>query len=677
LLQQTSCKLLPSGRLEGGSHFMKSLRNYTSFLWNTLVVYVLYSVTRLVFLLTNWNLFEGTLDFSHGASLFGAGLLFDTTAILYSNIIFLLLFMVPIPAKENKTYYKVVKWLYTIINSICLYTNLIDCVYFPYTGKRTTGSVIAEFSNEGAGNMAKIFGEQILANWYLFLLAILITIILWKCFRRGATKKPFVRVAYYTLHILFLAISIPLSIAGMRGGFTTATRPITISNANQYANNPNEAGLVLNTPFSLMRTMNKTPLVTPDYMTDAEAESLYTPIHQPADSVAFRPMNVVVIIMESFGMQHIGFYNNGDGRTPFLDSLITTSAKTFRHSFANGRKSIEGMPSVLSSLPNYVEPFFLTPASLNDLSGLARELSENKGYQSAFFHGAENGSMGFEAFAKATGFQKYYGRTEYNQDPHYNGDGDYDGTWAIWDEEFLQFYADRMSEMKEPFMTSVFTATSHTPFAMPERYKTRFQKGNSGDEMEPCIEYSDNALRQFFNKARKQKWFNNTLFVITADHTSHHFKSFYKTEFGHYYVPIIFYAPGQTDLRGYDRQQIVEQIDIMPSVLSYLHYDKPYLAFGRNILSTDSIAQTQGIALHWIPGTNSYEYVEGNYVLEFDGEKTYQAYRFRTDNSLQNNIITSMPKDTLNHMERKMKSFIQQYMKRMNENKLRVQKGDK
>lgn len=651
---------------------MKSLRNYIAFLRNTLLVFFLYSVTRLTFMITNWNLFEDTLDFSHGASLFLAGLKFDTTAILYSNVIFLLLFMLPCPAKENKTYYTVVRWLYTIVNSICLYTNLIDCVYFPYTGKRTTGSVIAEFSNEGAGNMAKIFGEQILANWYLLLLAIIITWCLWKFFKKGSVKKPRLKMPYYVFHTVLLVISIPLCIAGMRGGFTTAVRPITISNANQYANNPNEAGLVLNTPFSLMRTMGKTPLVTPNYMTEEEAVKLYSPVHQPADSVEFKPMNVVVLIMESFGMQHIGFYNNGEGRTPFLDSLISTSAMTYRHSFANGRKSIEGMPSILSSIPNYVESFFLTPASLNDLSGLARELSENKGYQSAFFHGAENGSMGFEAFAKSTGFQKYYGRTEYNQDPNYNGDGDYDGTWAIWDEEFLQFYADRMSEMKEPFMTSVFTATSHTPFAMPERYKSRFKKGSSGDEMEPCIEYSDNALRQFFNKARKQKWFNNTLFVITADHTSHHYKDFYKTEFGHYYVPIIFYAPGKTDLHGYDRHQIVQQIDIMPSVLTYLGYDKPYVAFGRNILNTDSLSREQGVALHWIAGASTYEYVEGDYVLEFDGEKTYQAYNFRTDSTLQHNILSSMPKDKLSKMERKMKSFIQQYMQRMNENKLRV-----
>lgn len=643
---------------------MKFLHNYLSLLWNTLVVYVLYTFTRLIFLITNWQLFSQTLDWSHGSSLFVAGLKFDTTAILYSNALFLLLFMLPLHMKENRTYYRVVRWLYVVINSICLYANLADCVYFPYTGKRTTGSVIAEFSHEGAGNMAKIFGEQILDNWYLLILGIGISWLLWALFRKGTTQQPKRLAPYYSAHTALLALSIPLCVAGMRGGFTTAVRPITISNANQYANTPSEAGVVLNTPFSLMRTLGKTPLVTPNYMTDAEAEALFSPVHLPADSVQFRPMNVVVLIMESFGMQHIGFYNGGDGRTPFLDSLLTSSL-TFRHSYANGRKSIEGMPSVLSSLPNYVEPFFLTPASLNDLSGLARELSENKGYTSAFFHGAENGSMGFEAFANATGFQRYYGRTEYNQDPNYNGDGDYDGTWAIWDEEFLQFYADRMSEMKQPFVTSVFTATSHTPFALPDRYKGKFAPGN--DPMEPCIEYSDNALRQFFNKARQQAWFDNTLFVITADHTSHHYKPFYNTEFGHYLVPIIFYAPGHPEMRGYVTHRIVQQIDIMPSVLTFLGYDKPYIAFGRNAIGNQL---SPGIALHWIPGANGYEYLEGDYALLFDGNEVNHAYRFRTDSLFQHDVLRSMPSDTLQLMTMRMKAFIQQYMKRMNENEV-------
>lgn len=605
--------------------------------------------------------------------LFVAGLLFDTPAILYTNSLILLMFLIPLHLKDSPIYYRVARWIYVIVNSIAVYMNLMDCVYFPFTGKRTTASVFAEFSNEGTGEMMKIFGGQFLSHWYLVLLAALITIAFWKLFRPipDRVKKPERLPRYYLSSILALVLAIPLCIGAIRGGFTKATRPITISNANQYVNRPAETGIVLNTPFSIFRTLKKTPFVVPNYMSDKEASALYTPLHQPNDSSAFTPRNVVVLILESYSKQHIGFYNKTlrggtyKGFTPFLDSLITTSGTTYKYSYANGRKSIEGMPSVLSSLPNYVEPLFLTPASLNAMSGLARELGENKGYTTAFFHGAQNGSMGFQAFARATGFQHYYGRTEYNADPDFNGDKDFDGTWAIWDEEFFQFFAEQMTRMKEPFMTALFSASSHDPFVVPEKYKGRFPQGER--PLQQCIAYTDYALKRFFETASRQAWFKNTLFVITADHVSQQIDPFYCTSLGNYCVPIILYAPGDPALRGYDEEQIVEQIDIMPTVLSYLHYDKPYIAFGRNILGKEN-----GFALHWVPESSSYEYVWGDYVLQFDGNQVTSAYAFRTDSTFSHDVLNTMPQATLDQMQRHMKSIIQQYMQRMTTDNLIV-----
>ena len=644
-------------------------------LWDLLVVYCAYTLCRAVFLALNWSLYAGTITLTHGLELFGAGLLFDTPAILYTNAIILLMFLLPLHWKEDSTFYRVARWIYTIVNSIAVYMNLMDCVYFPFTGKRTTASVFAEFSNESTGEMLKIFGGQFVNHWYLVLLAALVTWAFLKLFRPRPehVEKPRQLSRYYILRALALLVAIPLCIGAIRGGFTKATRPITISNANQYVNRPAETGIVLNTPFSILRTLKKTPFVVPDYMSDEEATALYTPLHQPADSAAFTPRNVVVIILESYSKQHIGFYNRTlrggtyKGFTPFLDSLLTTSAMTYRYSYANGRKSIEGMPSVLSSLPNFVEPLFLTPASLNAMSGLARELGENKGYTTAFFHGAQNSSMGFHAFARATGFQRYYGRDEFNDDPDFNGDKDFDGTWAIWDEEFFQFYAQQMSEMKEPFMTALFSASSHDPFVVPEKYKGRFPQGER--PLQQCIAYTDYALKRFFETASQQPWFNNTLFVITADHVSQQIDPFYCTTLGNYCVPIILYAPGDPSLHGYDEERVVEQIDIMPTVLDYLHYDKPYIAFGNDILK---MPVNEGFALHWLPESSSYEYVWGDYALHFDGKDVTAAYAFRTDSTFSRNVLSMMPPATLNQMQRHMKSVIQQYMQRMTTDQLVV-----
>ena len=642
-------------------------------LWNLLIVYCAYTLCRTIFLVLNWPLFAGTLTLGHGAELFGAGLLFDTPAILYTNAIILLMFLLPLHWKERSGFYRVARWIYTIVNSIAVYMNLMDCVYFPFTGKRTTASVFAEFGNESTGEMLKIFGGQFLSHWYLVLLAALITWAFWKLFRPSGDRtngiyegnRNFNLSRYYLIQTISLLVAIPLCIGAIRGGFTKATRPITISNANQYVNRPAETGIVLNTPFSIFRTLKKTPFVVPDYMSEEEAQALYTPLHQPAGDGTFTPHNVVVLILESYSKQHIGFYNktlrNGTykGFTPFLDSLITVS-KTWRYSYANGRKSIEGMPSVLSSLPNFVEPLFLTPASLNAMSGLARELGEHKGYTTAFFHGAQNGSMGFQAFARATGFQRYYGRTEYNADSRFNGDEDFDGTWAIWDEEFFQFYAHQMSQMQEPFMTALFSASSHDPFVVPEKYKGRFPQGER--PLQQCVAYTDYALKRFFETASRQPWFKNTLFIITADHVSQQIDPFYCTTLGNYCVPIILYAPGDPSLHGYDEERVVEQIDIMPTVLTYLHYEQPYIAFGRDMLSGN---KDNGFALHWLPESSSYEYVWGDYALHFDGKQVTSAYAFRTDSTFSHNVLHSMPPGTLDRMQRHMKAVIQQYMQRM------------
>ena len=647
-------------------------------LWDLLVVYCAYSLCRLVFLVSNWSLYAGTLTFGHGLDLFGAGLLFDTPAILYTNAVILLMFLLPLHWKEGPAFYRVARWIYTIVNSIAVYMNLMDCVYFPFTGKRTTASVFAEFNNEETGEMLKIFGGQFLSHWYLVLLAALITWLFWKLFRpipKTATPRRGPTSRYYVIQVLSLIVAIPLCIGAIRGGFTKATRPITISNANQYVNRPVETGIVLNTPFSIFRTLKKTPFVVPDYLSDEEASALYTPLHTPTDNVAFTPRNVVVLILESFSKQHFGFYNktlrNGTykGFTPFLDSLLTTSAMTYRYSYANGRKSIEGMPSVLSSLPNFVEPLFLTPASLNAMSGLARELGENKGYTTAFFHGAQNGSMGFQAFARATGFQRYYGRDEYNADPNFNGNADFDGTWAIWDEEFFQFFASQMSEMKEPFMTALFSASSHDPFVVPEKYQGKFPQGER--PLQQCIAYTDYALKRFFETASKQPWFKNTLFVITADHVSQQIDPFYCTSLGNYSVPIIFYAPGDPALHGYDQERIAQQVDIMPTVLGYLHYDVPYIAFGLDLFNA---ASSEGLALHWLPESSGYEFVWGDYVLQFDGKEMMAAYEFRTDSTFSHDVLNTMPRATRDSMERQMKSIIQQYMQRMTSDNLVIKK---
>ena len=340
-----------------------------------------------------------------------------------------------------------------------------------------------------------------------------------------------------------------------------------------------------------------------------------------------------------------------------MDSIIAKSI-TFSHSYCNGRKSIDGMPSVLSSIPMFVEPFFLTPASMNDYTGLAGILAD-EGYQTTFFHGAQRGSMGFQAFSRATGFQDYYGREDFDDDDRFGGEKEFDGTWAIWDEPFLQYYAAKMSEMKEPFMTAVFTATSHHPYAVPEKYKATYPE--EGIEIHKCIRYTDMALGRFFQTASRQPWFKNTIFVLTSDHTNLSDHAFYQTDLGGFCVPIVIYEPDggrQPEMQD----KIAQQIDIMPTILGMLGYQKPYLAFGKDVLNATA---DDTWAVNYMNGI--YQYVKHNHVLQFDGKKTRAVYAL-SDSLMQHNKVGQFQQQQ--QMEQEVKAIIQQYMERMTQDRL-------
>lgn len=630
---------------------------------NLLIAYALYFAARIVYLLVNFSYFSASLSADHLLEMLRGGFVFDTSAIFYTNMLYIVMMLFPLHYKETKVYRQICKWLFVVVNSVTLVMNMADSVYFQYTMRRTTSTVFSEFGNEH--NLGGIIGAELLQHWYLVLLAAAIIYLVQKIYYQPKIHRNRVFWWQYDLvQLATLCAIAPFVVAGIRGGFATAVRPITVSNANQYANRPMEAALVLNTPFSLIRTVGKDVFVTPDYYkNEKEMEAVFTPVHRPQPAAAFKRKNVVVFIVESFGREYIGALNKEldggryKGYTPFVDSLIAHSV-TFKYSFCNGRKSIDGMPSILSGIPMFVEPFFLTPASMNHVSGLAGVLGA-KGYTSAFFHGAQDGSMGFQAFARATGFKGYYGREEFDADTRFGGDKDFDGTWAIWDEPFLQYYCTKMNEMKQPFMTAVFTASSHHPYIVPDKYKNTFKE--EGIVIHKCIRYTDYAIQRFFEKAKTQPWFQNTIFVLTSDHTNLSDHAQYQTDIGGFCSPIIIYDPSG-ELKPGIRDAVAQQIDIMPTVLGILGYDKPYLSFGCDLLNTPS---NETYAVNYLNGI--YQYVKYGYVLQFDGTKTKAVYAL-TDLLMKHNLVGRVAQQK--QMERELKAIIQQYMMRMNTNRL-------
>lgn len=625
---------------------------------NLFWVYLCFTLCRVLFILLNLSYYPD-LTGAHFGEMFRGGLVFDTSAILYINALYILLMLFPFHYKERSGYHLFLKWWFIATNTVAVIMNLADAVYFPYSGRRTTTSVFSQFANEN--NLGGIIGLELLSHWYLVLFVVLLIYGLCKVYCTPKIEPHHRLIPYYICSTLCLLIAIPLTVFGMRGGIGRDVRPITVSNANQYVNRPNETAIVLNTPFSIFRTIGKKPFVIPSYFaSEKELDQAFTPVHYPVPGSHFQPKNVVILILESFGREYIGSLNptldggKYKGYAPFLDSLIAKSL-VFDYSYANGVQSIDALPSALSGIPRFVEPFFLTSASLNKLTSVGSELKK-KGYYTAFFHGARDGSMGFQAYTRATGYTDYFGREEYGNDK------DFDGHWAIWDEEFLQFFSHKLSSFKQPFAVGLFTASSHHPYNVPDRYKAVYPPEGKL-EIYKTIRYSDMALRKFFETASRQPWFKNTLFVLCADHTNEVEHQEYKTEMGRFSIPIIFYTPNG-ELKGH-KEGISQQIDIMPTVLGYLGYDKPFVSFGCNLLRTPA-ADTYAVNYN----NGIYQLIKGDYVIQFDGEKTIAVYAFKKDPLLKNNLKGRVPQQAA--MERQLKGIIQQYMVRMNTDKLTV-----
>ena len=651
---------------------------YYALILRITILIILFTLTRIIFFLFNKDYFTN-LVFKDIIMIFIGGLRFDISAIFILNLPFIFLQSIPFNFRNSLLYRHISNTYFYIINSIALLANCVDFIYFRFTLKRTTADF---FKLIITGEDTKNILPQIIKDfWYVPLIWIILLIIMVYLYKRANyyDNKKYYTIRYYFRNFIYFVLVSGITIIGARGGLQM--KPINIISASQYAN-ANNIPLVLNTPFTIIKTIKGNSLEKVRYFKDEkELRHIYNPWHEnelKTQNLKLKTINVVIIILESFSKEHIyslcsqpSAFSLQQTITPFLDSLIHESL-VFPNAFANGRKSIEGIPAVLAGIPTLMNDPFITSGYSGDKFYSLANLLKAEGYNTSFYHGGTNGTMGFDNFCKASGFDNYYGRYEYNDDK------DYDGRWGIFDEPFLQYFARSLDKTQQPFLTSVFTLSSHHPYTVPAKYKNILIYGNN---FQRCISYTDFALKRFFETASKMKWFDNTLFVITADHTSQIYNKAYDNRLGAYEIPIIFYrhksavSSQQSAISPRFDSTITQQIDIMPSILDYIDYNKPYLSFGnsvfgKNLRTTNNEQRTTNFAISYL--NNTYQIVGNDYVLQFDGKKYNAVYDRENDHSLKNNLINCMTNTRVENFKTLGKAVIQSYNQRLIENKLTI-----
>ena len=634
------------------------INEYKVLFYRILLAYFFYFIARILFYFYNADLLlvDSISDF---ASLCYHGLAFDTTAILYVNLLFIIFSILPLHLNTNPGYQKFLFHLYFITNLAAYATNYIDFIYYKYTQARTTIAAMNVIRHET--NKSNLFFSFLVDYWDVFFLFVGFSALWIYGYKKVKihTFQPSKKLAYFgfsTIGFLFISAMI---IGGIRGGdFKKSTRPINLLDASRHVKNIVHSDIVLNTPFAIIRTLFSNSFVKTDFkdVTDKVIQEQIQPIKTYRNNPETKP-NVVIFILESYSREYIGAFNkklgiaNYKSHAPFLDSLAQHSF-IFTNAYANGRQSIHGMSSVLAGIPSFKDAFTSSPYPKQKIESLVSTL-KSEGYDTSFFHGAANGSMGFLGFSNILGMDHYYGRTEYNDDSQF------DGYWGIWDEPFLQYMKKTLDKKKTPFFASVFTVSSHEPYIIPDKYNNKFLEGDI--PMHKCAEYTDYSLRQFFASAKKEPWFANTIFVMVADHGNQVFYDDYNKPINRFAVPILIYKPN-SHFVGVD-ENLAQQIDIYPTILDMIGYKKPFRSWGRSLFD-----KTQSKPFVINSNGNSYNFLEGNYICTFDGKNATGFYD-KNDKGLQFNLIAKRNSE-MNALELHCKAFIQDYMERVVDKKM-------
>jgi len=579
---------------------------------------------------------------------FISGIWFDAIAIGMWFSPFYMLSLIPNPWRGTTFYKTLLKVVFHFINTTMLIFNLIDFEYFKFTSKRSTADLFAIMT---AGNdFIQQIGAFLKDFWWILLLLMVFIYIAEKLYQK--TSRNIIPHHTYNFKVFgkqlltFILGSVLLLIIG-RGGFSY--KPADMLTAAQFTKVENTA-LVLNTPLTIIKTFGKESLKEVDFLPE---EQLYNPIKtiHKNTQIGDQP-NVVVIILESFGDEWLG-KKQGSPFTPFLDSLLDKSLY-FTNAYANGKKSIEAMPAIFASIPTLLDnPYISSHYGTNTIEGLPDQLKKI-GYESAFFHGATNGSMKFDEFAQLAGFDHYFGRVEYGNEAHC------DDTWGVLDEYFNPWTARTISEKLEPpFLAGLFTLSSHHPYFIPDQHRNQLPEGDA--PISKSIAYGDMSLRLFFEQAKKEDWYENTIFVIVADHTPAGTTEFYTNPSGRYQIPIAFFTPNKS-IEPKKESKLFSQIDIYPTLLDLVGFKDDYYAFGNSYFSKE-----QKWVANYIGGT--YHFVQDDYLLNFTNEKSNSLYNYKVDSLLRYDSLDVLPtkKEELAYQ---LKGIIQRYNRDLIFNKM-------
>jgi phosphoglycerol transferase MdoB-like AlkP superfamily enzyme len=606
----------------------------------------MFTVLRLVFYCSNHTFFP---DYPVG--IFSKAMLVGMRSDLQSIAIFFLPFIVlhllPFKWQNSDVVKYAAKWICLLTAFAVMLISLVETAYFPFSFQRMHAG---SFRLAGDSPLIYFLGRF----WHLIIILLVMSLVL---FRLYGTQKM-AAIPGKRGYLIWLCILVGIWLLAFTSGRKRPVMPSDLglslpANATILATNTQQHMLFT---WYLNKFRNRHMLERKDYMTDAEADRLYSIFHYPESDRSFKPYNVVIFVLESFSRSYLEPGHPNKAFSPFLDSLRSESL-VCSNAFANASISLGGLTAIMGGIPpvtaashmespythNFIEPFF--------------QLLNQRGYHTTFFYGGSDDHFGFKRMSRQLGFKGYYSGEDLNEKRLH------DGVWGIYDGPFFAYAEEKISGKEPPFASVIFNLSSHFPYRIPKEYADKLPKGTLNSHQ--SIAYVDLCLKQFFDAARKRDWFDNTIFVFVADHWSKEDNAQKGEGPYRYTIPLMIYLPDGSVCGVQDR--VVDQLSVIPTLADIMNFPDPYMSFGSSLLNTSKTAYSYGL----LEFPHLYHIISDSFTLQYDEKHDQVAglYAYREHGGMKRNLADSLPQIS-RIMERQLKAFIQVHHNRMLDNQL-------
>lgn len=514
---------------------------------------------------------------------------------------------------ERRTLYRAITAAALALYLVILCYNFIDIQYYAFAMRHITFEL--ENAWQDTDVLLKIGLREYLLSASIYILLLMAyavafsRMMLWARDRAAEVELGYYMVGFSRKAVLLVFVAALCVVMG-RGG--VQSKPLGVSNA--FDQGRVELGVLsLNGVYTTYKTLMQsisgegslgylTEMTRPvqysaqqrdiealivDREREIQAEGfplLRTIINSPGQ---LSGMNVVIFVMESWSAKFMGAYGAERSLTPFFDS-IASDGVLVENCFANAQRSVEGLPAILGSVPSVRGMVFGVDAvTLQTRTRPFAMALSDAGYHTVFVHGAPRGSMRFDGLVSSLGFNRHIAMEELESGPD-----SLDGVWGVYDHLVFEKTAEGLDLLDRPFLMVVYSLSSHSPYSVPsEGYE--YYKDVPNARFFNSLRYSDIALRGFFDSARSGEAFDNTLFVIVADHTEG--KSTITNLHDLYSIPCLFYAPGRLSPARLAIE--ASQLDIAPSIMDLLGVKQPFTSWGKSVFASPASPRAEVLPL--------------------------------------------------------------------------------